>query len=407
MFKICFKDLKLFFSDKKGVTISFILPIALISLFAFAFGGLSGNNNGLSPITLPVCNSDNSSEAEKIISKLDSIAELDIERCSFDTAYQLVAEGKRIACLIFHEGFADSLNNMGVLPLELLYDEAKQIETGLLQSILINKIIQDIGTKKIENKIKANIKKQFANIPDKELNTIMHNIKKQFDSGNNNDYYNMPLKTTSIAGEKNNNNLGLIQAVAGVAVLMLLFSVAGIGSGLIEEKESGTLKKLFYSPINKTNILYGKMLAGFVISVIQLSIMFTFAWVAFGLDIYKDLPSLVLMIISTAFACSSFGIFLASIAKTRRQVQSLSMIIILVMSAIGGSMVPLFIMPALMQKIAVVSINYWSIQGFYDIFWRELPINLILHKILILLSIGVFVSIFSVILFKRNIHKLS
>ena len=47
------------------------------------------------------------------------------------------------------------------------------------------------------------------------------------------------------------------------------------------------------------------------------------------------------MILATAFACASFGIFIASIAKTRKQVESYSTLIILVMSAIGGSMVPL------------------------------------------------------------------
>ena len=70
------------------------------------------------------------------------------------------------------------------------------------------------------------------------------------------------------------------------------------------------------------------------------------------------------MILTTAFAVSSFGIFLVAIAKSRQQLSGLSTIVIMAMSAIGGSMVPLFIMPAIMQKIAVVSVNYWGIQGF-------------------------------------------
>ena len=135
--------------------------------------------------------------------------------------------------------------------------------------------------------------------------------------------------------------------------------------------------------------------------------MFVFTWLAFGLNIFLDLPSLLIMIVSTAFACSSFGIFLASIAKTRQQVQSLSMIIILVMSAIGGSMIPLFIMPEIMQKIAVISVNYWAIQGFYDIFWRELPIFDILERAGYLIGIGVLVSSLSIFLFKKNILKIT
>ena len=92
-----------------------------------------------------------------------------------------------------------------------------------------------------------------------------------------------------------------------------------------------------------------------------------------------------------------------AISKTRQQLQGLSTIIIMLMSAIGGSMIPLFIMPAIMQKIAVISVNYWGIQGFYDIFWRNLPLIDILPKIMVLLGIGIVMTIISTQLFKRNI----
>jgi len=407
MFKICRKDLKLFFSDRKGVIISFILPIALISLFAFAFGGMGGNDSGVPPLSLPVCYTDSTENIEEIISNLDSITEIKIERMPFDSAKDLVKKGDRIACLVFHKGFNDSLSSGGELPMELLYDEAKQVEMGLLQSVLIRKLMENIGSKRIRQDIKQKISEQYSNLSLGELDTIMSNVDSQFGSDASDFGGDMSLTTTSIVGDKKDTNLGLIQAVAGVAILMLLFSVAGLGSGMLEEKEFGTLKKLLYSPIKKSNILYGKMLAGFTVSIIQLTIMFVFAWLAFGLNIFKDLPSLIIMIVCTAFACSSFGIFLASIAKTRQQVQSLSMIIILVMSAIGGSMIPLFIMPEIMQKIAVISVNYWAIQGFYDIFWRELPIIDIIERAAYLVGIGLTISLVSIFLFKKNILKIN
>ncbi len=185
--------------------------------------------------------------------------------------------------------------------------------------------------------------------------------------------------------------------------MMLLFSITGVGGGLLEKKESGTLKRLLFSPIKKTDILFGKMGATFIISFIQLSIMFIFAWIAFDLPIFKDIISLVLLTLSVSFAVTSFGIFLVAVAKSRQQLQSLSTIIILIMSAIGGSMIPIFIMPAFMQKMAIFSLNYWGIQGYYDIFWRELSLVEILSKMAILCSIGIFMLFISIPLFKRNI----
>jgi ABC-type multidrug transport system permease subunit len=223
-------------------------------------------------------------------------------------------------------------------------------------------------------------------------------------TGNGND--NPSIKYTSVVGEKNDTKLGLIQAVAGTAILMLLFSVAGVGTSILEEKENGTINRLLYSPLKGSAILYGKMLFAFFISIIQLITMFLFAWLVFNMDMNVNVAGLILMVISTSFAVSSMGIFLAAIAKTRQQAHNLSTIVILVMSAVGGSMIPLFIMPPVLQKIALLSVNYWGIQGFYDLFWRSLPLEAILPKILVLMGIGFIMTLTSILLFRKRIIRM-
>jgi ABC-2 type transport system permease protein len=204
------------------------------------------------------------------------------------------------------------------------------------------------------------------------------------------------------------NSPGLVHPVAGTAIFMLLFSVAEIGGSLLDEKQEGMLKKLLCSPMHPNNILYGKMVFSNFISIAQLSIMFVYAWLVFGLDIMHHLPSLVLMIIVTAYACSSFGVFLASFSKSRQQIQTLSSMVVLIMSGIGGSMIPIFLMPEFMQKIAVVSVNYWGIQGIYDIFLRFLPITdmTFLSRVLVLILIGTLLNFIALQMFKKNILKI-
>jgi ABC-type multidrug transport system permease subunit len=216
------------------------------------------------------------------------------------------------------------------------------------------------------------------------------------------------LRMTPLIEEKQSSP-GLIQAVAGTAVMMLLFGLTAMGAGLLEEKESGTLKKLLYSPMNSGNVIFGKMIASNIVALVQLAVLFGYAAIAFKLDLGKNVPALILMMFTTAFACSGFGMFLASVAKSRQQVQMLSTLLVLSMSAIGGSMVPSFLMPAFMQKLSVVSVNYWSIQGFYDIYWRNLAFSdpVFLARPLMLLAIGIGMMIISLIFFRRNVLKLS
>ena len=405
MYRLFKKDLKLFFKDKRAVLLTFLLPIILITLFALAFGGMGGGGSS-KPIELLVADLDGTRSSSKIISELDSLEGLIVINSDFDKAKELVGKGDYATVLIFHPGFEDSVNAGNDMPVELMYDQAREMEVGMLQPVLIGGLMSQVGRQTVVANIDTYLAENHPGLDHSIKKQILEDASSEDESPANFDF-DFSLKMTSIVGEKKEANLGLIQAVAGTAIMMLLFSVAGIGSSILEEKENGTINRLLYSPLKPDAILYGKMIYAFVIAVLQLSIMFVFAWVVFSLDLLTNIPALILMIVATGFAVSSFGIFLAAISKTRQQAQGLGTLIILIMSAIGGSMIPLFIMPAFMKKIAVVSVNYWGIQGFYDIFWRDLPLIDILPRILVLLAIGMVMTVISVWLFKKTVVSLS
>lgn len=410
IFTILKKDLKLFFADKKAVLITFLMPILLISLFAFAFGGIGGNNSEAKPIELLVSDIDNSINSKSVIASLDTLSTVKLIHKEVKEAADLVRKGDYVGVLIFEKGFQDSIATGGKLPLELKYDSAREIEMGMLQSVLMQNLMSSVGEKTVKAKMETYFDTNFSGLPSGIKEKVLHDMDSGETGMNAMMSNDMGLKMTFIIKEDEENNVekkvGLIQAVAGTAIMMLLFSIAGIGGGLLDEKDAGTLKRLLYSPLKPTDILFGKMGASLALSILQLVMMFVFAWLVFGLPILKDIPSLILMILATAFAVSSFGIFLVSIAKSRQQLNGFSTIIIMLMSAIGGSMVPIFIMPAIMQKIAVVSINYWGIQGFYDILWRNLPLIDILPRMAVLVGMGLVMTFISVGLFKKNILKM-
>jgi ABC-2 type transport system permease protein len=399
MFKLFKKDLTLFFHDQRSVILTFLLPVILITLFAFAYGSIGSYDGRSEPVKLLVTDLDQTRSSIEIICKIDSLEDISIVISDSAKSKELVIKGKYAGALMIYKGFQDSLEAGNTMPIELVYDRSREMEIGILQQNLITTLMSSAGEIIVKKSIEKYLQDQFPDIGKSASDNI---IKTAIIKDNN----NLAIKWTSIVAMKNNTKLGLIQAVAGTAILMLLFSVAGVGTSILEEKENGTINRLLYSPLKCSTILYGKMLFAFFISILQLTAMFLFAWLIFNMDLSVNVPALILMIIATAFAVSGLGIFLAAIAKTRQQAQNLSTIIILIMSAIGGSMIPLFIMPAILQKIALLSLNYWGIQGFYDIFWRNLPLEAILPKILILMGIGIVMTLASIGLFKKRIMKL-
>lgn len=155
MFTIAFKDLKLFFKDKKAVLLSFITPLGLITLLVFAFGGDSKEVQ-FDPIHLQVCDLDQSQASQKLIADLKKVEQLQIETPSENLGLENVRKGKRLAVLIIEKNFSVKLE-LGESALRLLYDAAREPEFGILQSILMGEIIPGVGQKSI----KANVFKQM------------------------------------------------------------------------------------------------------------------------------------------------------------------------------------------------------------------------------------------------------
>ncbi len=402
MWKLTQKDLKIFFTDKKALFLALLLPIGLITLFAFAFGGAGGDNES-NPIVVLFSDEDQTTASKNIIAHLDSIPGIEFIATPKMDAENAIKKGDRIANIIIYKGFEDALNAGTNLPIEMQFDKSKEMEVGVLQNVLTGELTALQGAKDADKGLDRMVQNMYPNLPKMMQDSIKRNMQAQKLSENKSEGV---VTMTSVVGDAE-SNWGLIQAVAGTGIMMLLFSVSAIGQGMLEEKESGVLKKLLQSPIKPFGIMMSKMATATIISIFQLVIMFVFAWIAFGLNIFINVPALIIMILITALACSSFGVLLSAIVTTKKQADSLGTIIILFMSAVGGSMIPLYIMPAFMQNAAVISVNYWSIQGFYDIFWRKGDISAIGENVLVLSGITIAVLCLSAYFFKRNILKLT
>lgn len=404
MWKITRKDIKIFFTDKRAIILSLLLPIGLITLFALAFGGVGADDEEEgTPIAVLYADEDQTTSSKNIITELDAIPGIVCIATDTQSAKNQIKSGDQIANIIIHKGYEDALNNGTDIPIELQYDQSRAMEISVLQNLLVSKISSVKGEKDADKGVDRIMQNMFSNLPAQTQDSIRNNLKSGLNKENEQEQL---ITMTSVVGEEE-SNWGLIQAVAGTAIMMLLFSVRSIGSGMLEEKENGVLKKLLQSPITPFEILFGKMLTAVIVAIFQLSVMFVFSWLAFGLDIFMNLPALIIMILTTAIACSAFGVLLASIVRSKKQADSLSTIIILFMSAIGGSMIPLYIMPAFMQDAAVISVNYWSIQGFYDIFWRETGVAGVTQNAIVLIAITAGVLAISAFFFKKNILRIS
>jgi ABC-2 type transport system permease protein len=198
----------------------------------------------------------------------------------------------------------------------------------------------------------------------------------------------VPVTARAVVGENKNNPMISFYAAA-IGVMFLLFTASGAAGSLLDEAESGTLDRVLSSHVTMSSLLLGKLTFNSLLAFSQLVLMFLWGWAVFGLDFWTHIPGFVVMGICTAVAVAAFGVLLAGICRTRAQLGALSTLIILIMSSVGGSMFPRFLMPEAMQKAGLLTINAWAIDGFTKIFWRDEPVSHLWPQVLVLVGTAV------------------
>jgi len=211
-----------------------------------------------------------------------------------------------------------------------------------------------------------------------------------------------PLRVESeaVLGRRQDTSLIAFYAAA-IAVMFLLFMTSAVAGTLLDEVDSGTLERVLSSRVGMTGLLAGKWTWITLLGMLQIIVMFVYAMLAFRLDLLHHLAGFAVMTLFTAGAAAAFGLFLASLCRTRAQLGGVSLLVILVMSSMGGSMFPRFLMPAGMQKAGLVTFNAWALDGYIKVFWREAPLGALLPQLGVLTAFLVVFLVLARLLARR------
>ena len=196
------------------------------------------------------------------------------------------------------------------------------------------------------------------------------------------------VKIVDVMGTGKSNPVVSMYA-AGIAVMFLLFGASGGGGALLDERESRTLDRLLSTQMTMDQLLLGKWFYLTLVGIVQVSVMFAWGQLVFGVDLIGNLDGFIVMTTVTAAAAAAFGLFLATLCKTRGQLNGLSVILILTMSALGGSMVPRYVMSEKMRLAGMWTFNAWALDGYDKVFWRDLPVGELAPQVYVLMAAGI------------------
>ncbi len=199
----------------------------------------------------------------------------------------------------------------------------------------------------------------------------------------------------------NLHNPRIAMYAAGIAVLFLLFSATGNAAAMLEEAESGTLDRILVSRAGLFHIVAGKWLGIVLLGCLQITVMFLWAEAVFGVPLRQHLAGFAVMTLCTSAATASFAMFMATICKTRAQLNAVSVVLILSMSAVGGSMIPRFAMSDRMKEIGQWSFNAWALDGYQKVFWYQSPMASLKLEVAVLLGSAAVLGVLTLLLSGR------
>lgn len=395
--------------DRAAFVLAFVVPIVFFSIFAGIFGTSRGG--GTRRISVGVVDEDGSENSRRLVAALKTEKGVSVvagraqaaggPEVPFDSASAeaAVRAGSLPLALVIPKGFGQTPIRFGPSDtrpkLLLLADSSDpigpQVLAGLLQGIAATALPDVMAKTGMEE-----LAKWGGGLTPEQRDRMETGIRALRDQpprspgpgGGAAAGGLVDVEVRDVLGETKKNPTSALLA-AGLGVMFLLFSAAGAGGALIEEAESGTLDRILATRVSMGKLLLGKVAYLSSVAVTQLILMFVWGELFFGLELHSHVPGFLIMTVVTAVACSCFGLVLAALSRSRMQLVALSNLLILAMSALGGSMVPRYLLSETVQKFGLVTLNAWAIDGFMKVFWREEPIVNLWPQVAVLLAASI------------------
>ena len=361
--------------DRAALAMSFLLPAVFFLIFAAIFAGATGQQLRLE---VAVADEVGDETSRRLVAALVTDSALEIvggTGLSADAVRDLVRRGTADVGLVVRAD-AEPLGELGGF--------------GPAPLLVISDPVRGVAVPMVKGQIQ---KAYFAALPDVALGGVMGLMEDQFIELDDDQRADLEdglaeLREEAAAGGATGwgfEDLFADESVAGqsaarnhvaysagaVAILFLLFSSAHGAVSLIEERETGVLDRILAGPGRTGVLVNGKFAFLVVQGFVQVAVIFVIAWLAYGVDLPAHVFPWAGTTLLTAAAAAALGLAIASSCRTKRQAQTLANVAILVLSALGGSMVPRFFMPELLQDIGWLTPNTWALEAYTATFWRD------------------------------------
>lgn len=197
---------------------------------------------------------------------------------------------------------------------------------------------------------------------------------------------------------------GEAQAVIGMLVMFSVLSLSVVGTALLTERTWRTWNRLRTTSVSVVEMLIGKALPVFVLLVIQQAILILFGTHVVDMPVTGSFALILFAVCVWSFTLLAIGVALASVVRSHGELAAICDVGALTVSALGGALAPIAMMPAWAQTIAPASPGYWAVTMLKAAVAGES--GTVTQTALILIAIGVVAGALACIRISRGLSEL-
>jgi ABC-2 type transport system permease protein len=406
------KDLQLFFSDRRSVIVSFVVPIAIASFFGSIFSGPSRDSEP-AKISVAIIDQDRSAISKGIVAGMQADKNFKVTTPAEAEARDAVRGGRLAAAVIVPSGFGEAAGSAffgnGDKPLlNVIFDPSRSTEKSMVSGIMTQHVMESVSREMFGGpQGRAMVERtlpqiQGAQMPDDEkralmtlLNSVQQFYNRQPASGARSDGprqgITMPYTVHEEAMTAGSNIAynGYAHSFGGMAIQFLLFAMANLGVDMLLERQRGLWKRLRSAPVSRLTLLAGKAASGAIISLMILLVCFAFAMIVFGVRIQGSVAGFLAISVACAMMASTFGLLVAALGNSPATARGITTLAVLMMVMLGGAWVPSFIFPAWLQQFTLAVPVRWAVDGLDAMTWRGIGLRGAVMPALMLLGFAV------------------
>lgn len=380
--------------DRGALVMAFVLPPAIYVIFASIFAGTTGDQLRLRVVVLDEVQSAVTQRLAEAVSNEPTFRRPERTPASRADLERMVQQDEADVGILLR-GDPGRENTGGLAPLVVIGDSAKAVGTpivaGQLQRLFAEKLPDAAYAR-----VFADIERRFVVLEPAQkarVNATLEAIRKQATAGGaapaTKDGGSALVEQVSVASAAGGVAAAVVYYAGAVAMMFLMFSSIQSSMVLIDERQNGILDRLLSGRGRLGALLGGKFLFLLLQGALQVTVIFLVAKFAYGVDFTARWLEWGALTLTASAAAASFGLLLSATCRTREQAQTLSNFTVLVLSALGGSMVPRFLMPTWLQSLSAVMPNAWVIDGYHGLLWRNAGPEQIITPVALLAGLAV------------------